>query len=82
MKKMYIVDNAIFYLLIGYICSINFEAKITDVLFSIIFILSCIKFYYKKPEWKEIPKNIVYSIGMLCIVLLILVCNLYKNHLK
>ena len=75
MKKMYIVDNAIFYLLIGYICSINFEAKITDVLFSIIFILSCIKFYYKKPEWKEIPKNIVYPIGMLCIVLLILVCN-------
>lgn len=49
-NKMYILDNTIFYLLIGYICSINFEAKITDVLFSIIFILSCIKFCYKKPE--------------------------------
>lgn len=74
-NKIYILDNTIFYLLIGYICSINFEAKITDILFSVIFILSCIRFYYKKPEWKKIPKTIIYPIGILCIVLLILVCN-------
>ena len=74
-NKIYIIEESIFYLLIAYIFSINFESKITDVLFSIIFILSCIKFYYEKPKWKDIPKTFALPIGILCIALLILVCN-------
>lgn len=60
-----LINNSIFYLLVCYIFTINLDIKqITDTLFFLLTITSCLSIYYKKNTLKPIPKWVPIVTGI------------------
>ena len=67
-NKIQLINNSIFYLLLIYIFTINFEIKpITDTLFCLMLILSCINLYHKQFNQNILPKWVIISISFFLI---------------